>query len=59
MSIEAFIAVAGKAAFALARRQGGDRRASEASRQHARAQYAMIAPDERQWCEAEQKELEG
>jgi hypothetical protein len=49
----------GWVALALAQRQGGDPHASETSRQHARAQYAMIVPDERQWCEAEQKELEG
>ena len=49
----------GWVALALAQRQGGDPVASEASRQHAHTQYAMIAPDDQKWCEAEQQALEG
>ncbi len=48
----------GWAVLAVAQRGVGDRSAFATSRQRALDQYAMIAPDDRQWCETERKELE-
>jgi hypothetical protein len=48
----------GCAVLAIAERRAGNRPAFESSRQQALAQYAMIAADERQWCEADRRELE-
>ena len=48
----------GWAVLAVAQRRVGDQPAFAASRQRALDQYAMITPDDRQWCAAERKELE-
>ena len=47
----------GWAVLAIAQRSQGDIPAFEASRQQALGQYAMIAPDDQKWCDAERKEL--
>ena len=47
------------AVLAIAQRRDGDRPAFEASRQRALEQYAMIAADEREWCESDRRDLEG
>jgi tetratricopeptide (TPR) repeat protein len=47
----------GYAVLALGQLRGGDEPAFAVSRQLALDQYAMVAPDEKQWCEAEVNEL--
>jgi tetratricopeptide (TPR) repeat protein len=47
----------GYAVLAVAQRRGGDEPAFATSRQQALDQYAVVAPDEKQWCEAELDEL--
>ena len=47
----------GYAVLAIAQLRGGDRPACAVSRQRALDQYAMVAADEKQWCEAEVNEL--
>ncbi len=47
----------GYAALAIAQLRGGDETGFALSRQKALDQHAMVAPDERQWCEAEVNEL--
>ena len=49
----------GCAVLAVAQRCAGNQPAFEVSRQRALEQYAMIAADERAWCEADRQELEG
>jgi hypothetical protein len=54
-AIERFFAAA---VLAVAQRRAGDRPASDASRHRALDQYAMIAPDDRQWCDVDRRELD-
>ena len=48
----------GYAALALAQRQGGDHRSFEISRIRAQHLLEQVAPEERQWCEADRSQLE-
>jgi hypothetical protein len=49
----------GHAVLAIAERHAGNGPAFESSRQRALEQYAMIAADERTWCEPDRRDLEG